>query len=123
MASSLDAPGQHEADIRVPEEVASAKLAATGSAVKTGGPYPKLPPNFQKGIAISIFQNSGGVNSNWGRYAEARGKLFGLIPNIMDKSSPNDGACDFWDRCAVTVVSRSRAFQVLLCVMSARRCS
>ena len=93
------ATGEHEAEIRMPEKVAEARLAATGSAVPGGGPRPKLPPDFQKGVAISMFQNSGGINSNWGRFAEARGKFFGLMPNIMDKSSPNDGACDFWDKC------------------------
>lgn len=98
--ATLEAPGQQEADIQIPKPVADEKLAATGSKVAAGGPRSKLPETFQKGVAISMFQNSGGINSNWGRYAEARGKLFGLIPNIMDKSSPNDGACDFWDRCA-----------------------
>jgi len=97
--ATLEAPGQQEADISIPKPIADEKLAATGSKVAAGGPRPKLPEQFQKGVAISMFQNSGGINSNWGRYAEARGKLFGLIPNIMDKSSPNDGACDFWDRC------------------------
>ena len=104
MADQTKATGEHEAEYSVPEQVVEARLAATGSAVPSGGPRPKLPPDFQKGVAISMFQNSGGINSNWGRFAEARGKLFGLIPNIMDKSSPNDGACDFWDRCGLTVV-------------------
>lgn len=102
----------------MPKDVAEAKLAATGSAVPSGGPYPKLPPNFQKGVAISVFQNSGGLNSNWGRYAEARGKLFGLVPNIMDKSTPNDGGCDFWDRCAATQLN---VVGCAICVQSLRQ--
>jgi hypothetical protein len=92
------APGQQEADIAIPKEVADEKLDATASKVPTGGSALQFPEKFQKGVAISIFQNSGGINSNWGRFAEARGKLFGLIPNIMDRSSPNDGACGFWER-------------------------
>jgi hypothetical protein len=97
--ATLADPGQQEADLAVPKRVADEKLEAVASKVPADGAAPQFPEKFQKGIAISIFQNSGGINSNWGHFAESRGKLCGLIPNIMDRSSPNDGACGFWDRC------------------------
>lgn len=36
-------------------------------------PSPSADGNFQKGIAISVWQNSGGENSNWGRFTERSG--------------------------------------------------
>lgn len=36
-------------------------------------PSPSAADNFQKGIAISVWQNSGGENSNWGRFTERSG--------------------------------------------------
>jgi hypothetical protein len=76
-------------------------LQGVGSATPAASRGPGgLPNKFLKGVAISVFQNSGGLNSNWGQFAEATGKCCGLIPNIMDRSNPNDGACGFWDGCA-----------------------
>ena len=84
----------------VPQSVLDKEVAAVGSAIEARSDGPgKSPPEFQKGVAISVWQNCGGQNSNWGRFAEKPGKCFGLVPNIMDRTDPNDGGTGFWERC------------------------
>lgn len=96
MASVLEQPLNPSG---LPQSVLQAEVEATGSAIeaKSEGPG-QSPPEFQKGVAISVWQNCGGQNSNWGRFVEKTGKCFGLWPNVMDRSSPNDGGTGFWER-------------------------
>ena len=61
-------------------------------------PANKPTEEFHKGVAISMWQNSGGENSNWGQFVNQRGKCFGLYPNIMDRSDPSEASPDFWHR-------------------------
>eukprot|EP00892_Ulva_mutabilis_P001999 jgi/Ulvmu1/117/UM001_0121.1 len=83
----------------LPQSVLDEQVAAVGSAIEARSAGPgKSPPEFQKGVAISVWQNCGGSNSNWGRFADMPGKCFNLVPNIMDRSSPNDGGTGFWER-------------------------
>lgn len=51
---------------------------------------------FHKGVAISVWQNSGGENSNWGEFAE-NSKCCGLLPNIQDGSHVGV-SCNFWEK-------------------------
>eukprot|EP01023_Acetabularia_acetabulum_P029263 TRINITY_DN27637_c0_g1_i7.p1 TRINITY_DN27637_c0_g1~~TRINITY_DN27637_c0_g1_i7.p1 ORF type:complete len:301 (-),score=33.71 TRINITY_DN27637_c0_g1_i7:448-1350(-) len=53
-----------------------------------------LPDEFQKGVAISVWQNSPDSASNWGKFC--RGKKMGCIPNVFDRSDPSCQS-DFWN--------------------------
>jgi hypothetical protein len=55
-------------------------------------------PRFLKGVAISVWQNTGDPDSNWTRYAHSRWpfRSFG-IPAIRGKYNI-DVNTDFWNR-------------------------
>jgi len=65
------------------------------------------PFEFQKGVAISTWQNSGGEDTNWDDFSRATGKLCGLYPNIMGRTR-NDECSDFWNECDLGGASRRR---------------
>jgi hypothetical protein len=69
--------------------------------------------SFHKGIAISMWQNSGGENSNWGRFVERRGCCCDLWPTVMDRTAPPSGG-GFWDRCATSARNALYSFHVYL---------
>eukprot|EP01024_Parvocaulis_polyphysoides_P044946 TRINITY_DN4169_c0_g1_i8.p1 TRINITY_DN4169_c0_g1~~TRINITY_DN4169_c0_g1_i8.p1 ORF type:complete len:465 (+),score=48.02 TRINITY_DN4169_c0_g1_i8:12-1406(+) len=53
-----------------------------------------LPAEFQKGVAISVWQNSPDKESNWGKFC--KGRKLGCIPNVFDRSDP-ECQSDFWN--------------------------
>eukprot|EP01024_Parvocaulis_polyphysoides_P036213 TRINITY_DN32217_c1_g1_i2.p1 TRINITY_DN32217_c1_g1~~TRINITY_DN32217_c1_g1_i2.p1 ORF type:complete len:466 (+),score=25.36 TRINITY_DN32217_c1_g1_i2:170-1567(+) len=53
-----------------------------------------FPKDFQKGVAISVWQNAPDSHSNWTKFC--KGKKFGCIPNVFDRSDPNVQS-DFWN--------------------------
>jgi hypothetical protein len=101
MTTTIEPTRANEVNVGVPSGVNQASLAEVGTDLPAGdtSTSPETGAQFQKGVAISMWQNSGGEHSNWGQFVDSRGKCCGLIPNIMDRSSPNDGACGFWERC------------------------
>lgn len=83
-----------------------------------------------------MWQNSGqgsgsgsGANpplTNWDDFCK-QGKLFGMVPNIMDGSN-NDVTSDFWNRCACVLCTPATCLCVVrtgrcLCVVHTRLCA
>jgi hypothetical protein len=122
-----------QSDLSLPDGTISAtdmqvRFARAGAVPCAGTRGENCPAEFQKGIAISMWQNSGsdGVNTNWDQFTRQRGKCFGLVPNIMDRSVnvPNS---DFWNRCGhhlwpppvvTTTVARQHFAHAYMCFSS-----
>eukprot|EP01023_Acetabularia_acetabulum_P012202 TRINITY_DN15708_c0_g1_i1.p1 TRINITY_DN15708_c0_g1~~TRINITY_DN15708_c0_g1_i1.p1 ORF type:complete len:219 (-),score=15.65 TRINITY_DN15708_c0_g1_i1:19-675(-) len=59
-----------------------------------------FPEDFQKGVAVSVWQNSPDTWSNWGQFC--RGYRFGILPNVYDRSDPNKQS-DFWNNYRIDI--------------------
>lgn len=64
-------PGQASADsVAVPTEISS---GLEPDALPAGAVAVSSEEAFHKGVAISVWQSSGGEESNWGRFTERQG--------------------------------------------------
>ena len=85
--SNIVTPVEEEIPIEAPNENVGAIIPE------------EIPSVFHKGVAISMWQNSGGKQTNWSDFANARGNCFGFFPKIMDRSD-NTVTSDFWNKYA-----------------------
>lgn len=96
MVKGVKAVSESEIPLLSESHVVASTDGATSSADPTG-----VMNKFQKGVAISVWQNSGDGDSNWARYAKSRWPFRSFGISAIRGMHNIDTNSDFWNRCAM----------------------
>lgn len=66
---------------------------------------------FQKGVAISVWQNSGDQDSNWARYSKSRWPFLSFGVSAIRGVHNVDINTDFWNRYASIHCLQHKVFE------------